>query len=524
MKRRLARILRGPAVAILPLTAWVALISQLPTPPNDLFWHMRVGELIATTGHIPETNLFSWTVPADTPYVYGAWLGELLLYGLYRLGGLELVVFTRNLLAAFLLGLVALETRRRVGSWPYVGLAVAGAGLLLLNNVAVRPQMFAWVPFGLTVLLLGRYGDGRLSIPALVGSLTGLMVFWVNVHGSFLLGLAVVGGVLAGEALDRRPRPASDMRRARLGGMALALGAMALATLANPRGPGIYRYVSTLLTDTPTQRYVTEWQPPTLSGPVNLAFFGTVLILLAVWAYLRPSPRMRDVAVVCGLLWLAWRSYRYVMWYGVVGLPILVEGLARLRPASAHDETRAPAAEPKPERVAERALEPAFTRATSLKAAVLLVPILLVQPWFLRELGGARTGAGGGPESFAAPVLTRATPVAAVEYLRSHPGGRLFNELGYGSYLIWALHDVPVFIDPRVEMYSLELVEDYLAISAGYDVPALLERYGVERVLLSRERQPKLSLALGRSDGWERAYVDAEAEIWSRRAAVGTSD
>ena len=40
--------------------------------------------------------------------------------------------------------------------------------------------------------------------------------------------------------------------------------------------------------------------------------------------------------------------------------------------------------------------------------------------------------------------------------------------MGYGSYLIWALYpDHKVFIDARVELYPLDVWEDYIAINQG---------------------------------------------------------
>jgi hypothetical protein len=91
------------------------------------------------------------------------------------------------------------------------------------------------------------------------------------------------------------------------------------------------------------------------------------------------------------------------------------------------------------------------------------------------------------------------TLVRAAAYLRAHqPCGRLFNEMGYGSYLDWALYpDMQVFIDPRVELYGPTLWLDHLAISEARDYNALLaHKYGVTRVLVDRSAQPRLAAAL----------------------------
>jgi hypothetical protein len=231
-----------------------------------------------------------------------------------------------------------------------------------------------------------------------------------------------------------------------------------------------------------------EWRPPTPDEPVFAAFYVSVLALLVAWALMREPPRTRDVVVLAGLLWLAWRSERYVLWYGVVAMPILAEALARIRGT-----------------IGRRPMHSRMRLARRLLAGLLLLPVVLVQPWFGR----------------AAQVVAW-TPVAATEYLRGHPGGRLFNELTFGSYLIWAVPEQPVFIDPRLELYPLELVEDYLAISDGREAVPLLARYGADRALVSPTRQPRLSAALAGSGTWEREYADDEAELWRRRADLAT--
>jgi hypothetical protein len=366
--------------------------------------------------------------------------------------------------------------------------------------------------------LLGRYSQGRLGAVPLALWLAGLMAFWVNVHGTFVLAFALGGATLAAMLLDYW-RPASATPRAepglqagyesgivrtsaRLWGLSGALGAMALASLANPLGPGIYRHVETAL-HAPGQQLVSEWQPPTPSGLAFGAFFLSILALLLVWAHQRQPPATRDLLLVCGMVWLGWSAARHVVWYGVVAIPILAEGLARM---GSLPEGWLGNGRPR--------------RAASVLALLLLIPVVLVQPWFVRRLGLGDAYTQRMLPSPAAPLLSRGTPFFAAEYLRQHPGGRLFNEMGFGSYLIWALPEPQVFVDPRVaDLFPLALWEDYRAIGAGRDALELLDRYGVDRVLLRRDTQARLASALADAANWQREYMDPDAEVWRRTPA-----
>ena len=192
----------APLWLLAGLAAFGFVVALVPLPPNDFWWHLRIGALIVAERRLPAANMFGWTLPAEAPFTYGAWLGEVLLYLLYRAGGLPLVIFVRNGLALLAFGLVGLEARRRSGSWRLAALATALAAGMALNNLIVRPQIWSWLPFLAFYLLLTRYREGRLS-PRWLFVLPPLMAFWVNAHGAFVLGPVLLGLIGLGVGMER---------------------------------------------------------------------------------------------------------------------------------------------------------------------------------------------------------------------------------------------------------------------------------------------------------------------------------
>ena len=258
-----------------PLVILAALgfyVSLIPIPPNDFWWHLKIGEIIYTHHIIPNTNMFAWTLPADAPFTYGAWLGELLLYALYRWGGLELVTFARNLLVLAAFWLAARAAWERCGSWRLVTPALTLAAGMSLNNLIIRPQIWSFPLFALYLWLLTRHSLGRLRTRWLL-VLPLLMAFWVNAHGAFVLGLVLEGIFVVGEAIRALLREPGGRSWRDVGALAGVGALTALATLANPRGVGIAAYVVDLLTDKPSQALVVEWQSPTPSGIANILFY-----------------------------------------------------------------------------------------------------------------------------------------------------------------------------------------------------------------------------------------------------------
>jgi hypothetical protein len=150
-----------------------------------------------------------------------------------------------------------------------------------------------------------------------------------------------------------------------------------------------------------------------------------------------------------------------------------------------------------------------------LIAIILCLPVIFVQPWFVERFPL--------PERYwklvlrhysAGPLVGVETPVEAVEYLRENPGGKLFNEMGYGSYLIWALPEQGVFIDPRVELFPYEQWQDYVKITNGTRYNELLEKYGADRLLIDIELQPELAQALKVDPAWKQEYQGTRSQIW----------
>lgn len=498
--------------AILALAVISSFISLVPTAPNDFWWHLKAGELVASQG-IPTTNLFAWTLPADHLYVYQSWLGEWLFYAIYRIGGLPLVIFARNILGSAAFALVAYETRLRSGSWRLGALAALLAAAMTINNLTTRTQNWSWLPFMAVLMLLGRYAEGRIG-PRWLLALPLIMAFWVNAHGAFMMGLLSIAAFAVGETLRRLLRQPRALSWDRLRMLYLAAVATGAATIVNPLGLGVFAYVRTLLSDTASQTLINEWQTPDPRTLAGTFFYLGVLALIAAFAFARRRPTISDVLLVCGLAWQAFVGGRYVVWFGMAAMPIAAQSL--VPPRAVFNPSGATTVQQP--RLRERG---AGGVANLLAALVLLSVVLIVQPWIKPLLPlpepykAIFAPVPGAPELFSAD-----TPVAAVEHLRADPcTGPIFNEMGYGSYMDWALYPAAQsFIDPRVELYPMSLWEDYIAIGEGARSAALLDQYGVACVLLDTGRQAKLSAALAELPGWQRSFAAGRSEVWRRQS------
>jgi hypothetical protein len=261
---------------------------------------------------------------------------------------------------------------------------------------------------------------------------------------------------------------------------------------------GIINYTIKLLTDPPSQQLIEEWQSPTPKGIANIIFFISIIFFIIILAYSKYRLSPTEIILFVGFLWLAWSGQRYVIWFGMITAPILSRLISEL-----------PLKMP--------TFIPQKNWLNLVLVILIFIPVVAVQPWFVEHLPLPQTyWKLVLRDSPSGPLIGVDTPVAAVEYLKSHPGGHLFNEMGYGSYLIWAIPEQRVFVDPRVELFPYAQWMDYIHINNGNNYNEILTKYGVDRILLDKKLQPELAASLVDDKLWKLEYDDQYSQIWSK--------
>ncbi len=477
-----------------PLTVLLGIFAFLnthPIRPHDFWWHAAVGREIVATGRIPSVDTFSFTA-AGTPYPSYAmfWLPEVALYGLYTLGGPALVVFVHSVTVTLAYGLTLALVWKLSGSPRIAAAATLFAAVLGINDWNVRPQaatFFLAPAFLWAIHEYRRRPRGALRTVFPLG-----MILWVNSHGSFPLGLLILGLWLVDEVWRRIREQPDPSVPASLRASAWALGLAALAVLVNPRGPRVVSYLATMSTDPVIQNMVPEWAPPTLDTVTGALFLIVLLLTAALLALSSRRPSPLELLSFLMFAALGLKTVRGSIWFGLIAaplwavhLPAVFAGPARVRVAPARSWL-----------------------ATGMGGALVMLALVTL-PWFKERLPLPPAKAG---------LISAETPVAATDFLlRERPPGPLFHSMPFGSYLIWAAQpEYPVFVDSRIELYPVEVWMDYLHISAaGCGWEERLERYGIRTLMLSPRDQPALVAAARESPNWRLIYQDEVAVIFT---------
>jgi hypothetical protein len=474
---------------------YAALLVYLmyPYADYDWGWHYRYGEYFFTHGRILRHDIFSWTM-TGYEWVNHSWLYDPLLYFLYNH-----ISFVGLSLAGAVTGLVTFHLCVRRAPLVYWQKAVLAVFFAALSREALlqglRSQVVGLLLFAILVDLLFREREGRTWS---YGALPCLFWIWVNLHGSFLLGLLVFGVHVASDFVVRKIRRTELPRRWFVfAGSFLASVAL---TFVNPFTYHVYlealrHFGNPLLTN------IVEWQRPDFSEIVGLLFLSYTLLVAFAFLVQRKLANLPWLVVATLTFYLAVTARRHVPVFMVLTLPLValvvkdmrfrVEGVAR----------------------------------TSLVFVVMMAIFGTAVFERRAEFPGLwrtsmRTYCSYGP---------RCSEGLMQFLIRRPPVGHGFNYYDWGGYLIGMGVKTQVFIDGRMTVWErgdYHPMADYNAMYNRHDLDTFI-RHHFDWVIVPRNSNLAKELTAYRSpssgplesDLWEVAYRDDVALYLVRKRA-----
>ncbi len=479
-----------PIFALLVLAAALAAPGKLLGDP-DTYWHIAAGQWMLAHGAVPRADPFSFSVPG-APWVAHEWLSELGLALAWRAGGWGGVVLLAAAAAAVAMSNLVRHLGRVLAPLPVLVLALLATAtlapvLLARPHILALPAMEAFVAG-----LLAARAASRAPSPALLG----VMALWANLHGGFVLGLALVPPLALEAALAAAP--VARARVVRDWGVFCA-GAVLAGCLTPQTWHGLV-FPFHLLAMHTALGAIGEWRSPDFGQMQPVEIWLLAALGLAGMRSVRLPPIR--LALLLGLVHLGLAHGRDGVLVGMIGPLLAAEALARSREQQeAFAVTHASCSRPLSDRVIQ-------TGGGRAQAIGLGAGIALASLWLLAHPVRRGTEA--------------ISPQAALAHLP--PGlaqAPVFNDYDFGGYLIFA--GIRPFIDGRADLYGDRFMDTYLRAMHPdrATLVALLDRYAVTWTLL-RPGDGAVPL-LDAMPGWRRLYSDETAIVHVRpdaRAAL----
>src|SRR4051812_36569498 len=261
------------------LLLFVAGRCLVPMDETDLFYNLRLGEIILATRSVPRTTLLSYTNPTF-PDPNLAWIFQIMLALAHRAGGIPATVVLKTAFVVATFGLVFRAAVRRGAHPVAAALALALAAWAAEPRFVERPHLITFLGLGYLLLALERAEAGASRW---LYALVPLGLVWANGNSCYFLAPAILALYAAGACADGR---GGDARRAAV----VAAGLVPLA-FATPCRTGVVGYVVNhfrMPSVRPLQEYrVAEWP---LDGPFFFLLVGVALTAAALgWFAPRPE-------------------------------------------------------------------------------------------------------------------------------------------------------------------------------------------------------------------------------------------
>ena len=463
----LTRLWTFLAIALPVVAALLASLSAV-----DLAYHLRAGDEIARTGAIPRVDTWTFTANGE-PWFDQQWGSQLILSMVYRVGGWTGLALLRAALVGVVFAAVVSIALRRVLSPRNAALLTLAAFAVAAPALALRPQLLGMACFAAVLVLVA----GRRRHPALLWVVPLLVIVWANLHGSFLLAPLILGLAWLEDVAKR----STDARRTLL----VALVSVAAACVT-PFGAAVWGYAVGLSTNPEVTRRITEWQPTTIREGTGILFFLSVAALVAWIARSGravPWPTLAWLGVFAAIGLYAQRG---LAWWALAGA-VAAAGLLATR-------TDTP----------ERVTPPTLRRLNLVVAGLLVLAGIALLPAWRPADPATRVPVG---------VLTDAPPgVTGALRAVARPGDHVFNPQPWGSWFEFALPDLRVALDSRIEFFSAEVWDEYEAVVAGADGwEERLAAWDVAIVVVQAQDHAFRDRLV--AAGWTETYRDTDGAI-----------
>lgn len=451
----------------------------------DIWWHMADARILTTTHHFIRVEPYSYTV-AGKPWVDPEWLSEVPYWLGYRtFGPVGIYLVT-------LIGLCAnvffLYWRTRLKpSNVGVALWMAALGFVLMwVNAAARTIVIAYIALSAEMAILEAVERGRKR---LLWLLPPLFCVWINLHGSWIIGLAIFAlyigcGLFRANAGMFQQEPFSTSDRNRL---LAVLGASVAALFINPYGWRLlWNPIDMAVNQKLNIGWVMEWQPLNLGWLVGKAAVLSIALMVIANALNGRKWKIYEFALIFFAWYAAFNHARFTFLAAILTVPMLGADLTRCFFPITKQKTI-----------------PAMN-------ALIAAGTVGVIAWYFPTSAQMQTG------------LEKDLPLQLIGSVQ--PGWRILNQEHLGG--IMDFMGKPTFVDTRWDTFEHHgIMQDFIDILHSRDSLKLLDKYKIDHVLL-RQEEP-LIYWLERTPGWKVVRQEGSGheqyELMERSSANGTA-
>ena len=474
-------------------------ISLTPkTLQNDTFYTIKIGEHIIQEKEIDMIDPFSWH--ENLEYTYPHWLYDVIIYGIYSLGGMT-GIYISTCIFAIILGITVYKVNSKLARNQVVSFFITiGVMYMLKDYITARAQLVTFILFILQIFAIEklietkqkRYGLALIIISILVANLH--VAVWPF---TFVLYLPYIAEYIiaileekTAKKFGKEIKQGEKILTEKKDGVKLLVIVMIICILTGlltPLGTTPYTYLVKTMQGNTTDN-INEHQPLILIN--DSAVISAIIILLAILIFTKVKIRLSDLIMLGGLTLLMFYSKRQSTIWVLVGGIILNKLIYSLLEKDADKK--------------------AINSIISKFGIFALIVVMLSASFYLIR-----------PKLKTQYIDESLYPVQMSEFILNYfeennidrAKVRLYNEYNYGSYLLYK--DIPVFIDSRADLYAPEfnggrdIFTDFIESSnLSVYFGDIFEKYDITHVILYKNSKINMIITETNLRGYKLIKAD----------------
>ena len=462
-----------------PLIVLVFSLACYPLQSDDFFMYLALGRKFFATFSFPTLDPFLYSLNNYAWTILHQWLGYVIFYTVYFLGGIDLVIILKALFVTLAMCLPLFKVDRPVERFIgvlSVFLAIYGIAFRLMERTSLFSDFF--IAALLLLLMQESQKPSRLKF-----CLPFLFLAWVNIHPAFPIGWGLCFLFLIVNWKQRQTKHYQQF-------LALTLASV-LIGLVNPKGLDGVLYPFRFANEEGKvfRQYYFEWLP-TLSSIYRFQTHTYFLValsslnLILLW-FARKAKNYFETIASLFFIFYGFYAIRFVT---TMGFSLIILNIS----------------------LSQKVPELRWSKQLGHLLGAFCLILGLKNIFF-----GYQTISG--PRKFGLGFDPNVIPVKAAEIIFRRPQiGNVFNSHMFGSYLAWAwLEQRKIFYHGFVTDTNLFLNE-YAAFSSTPEIfHKQIVKYKIQAFLLDRfQGNERLLQNLVQDPGWALAYQDESSLIF----------
>lgn len=407
---------------------------------SDYLWHVKTGEYMVKN-NILKTDVFSWSVIGRS-WISHEWLFEVLIYFLKTLfPKAHLLIYGYTCIVTLLLILFLANKKDYVKNILF-GLLWLSFSILFMSHMQGRPNLISFNLFALTIMLL--YNNYLNKDSKLIYFLPFISLLWSNFHGGssnlvYIFSLIFyICSFIRFNSSKIISNKCSKIQRRRF--FIVTLLCM-LTTNINIHGFKMFIYPYQNMLDTTMLNVIQEWQPINLNVINHYPYLLLILVILFVLLFSKKKIVFIDLLLFLISIFLGFKSIRFCCYTYIIMSFVIFKYI-----------------NPRKE-----------DKGTKIVISFLCVGFFSI---FLLNYKNIKYN-----------VNHLDLSPSTIDIIRREKPKKLFNSYNLGGELIY--NNIAVFIDGRADLYSPDILSDYLKIvNTSSNYKTLINKYDFDYYLI----------------------------------------